>query len=63
MRKAAAEQDKRKRVRKGQEQIEKSSTGGGKGYIGGYGFNKGGLAKMKTKPTKKRKGGLASKKK
>ena len=35
----------------------------GKGYIGGSGFKKGGLASIKTKPTIKRKGGLTSKKK
>ena len=49
-------------VTKKQEQIA-TGQATGKGYIGGSGFKKGGLASMKTKPSVKRKGGLASKKK
>ena len=45
------------------EQQTKAGQLTGKGYVGGKGFKAGGLAKMKTKSTaKKRKGGLASKK-
>jgi len=48
---------------KKKEQQTKTGQLTGKGYVGGKGFKAGGLAKMKTKPTaKKRKGGLASKK-
>ena len=45
------------------EQQTKAGQLTGKGYVGGKGFKAGGLAKIKIKPTaKKRKGGLASKK-
>ena len=48
---------------KKKEQQTKTGQLTGKGYVGGKGFKVGGLAKIKTKPTaKKRKGGLASKK-
>jgi hypothetical protein len=48
---------------KKKEQQTKTGQLTGKGYVGGKGFKAGGLAKMKTKSTaKKRKGGLASQK-
>jgi len=54
---------KNKKEKEEKEQQIKAGQLTGKGYVGGKGFKSGGLAKMKTKPTKKRKGGLASKKK
>jgi len=57
------ESTKQKEKEEEEEQQIKAGQLAGKGYVGGKGFKSGGLAKMKTKPTKKRKGGLASKKK